>query len=99
MPSNQQIVILLQVRYNRYQYNLTLVNQLYQAKIAKVVSQRVLDTSTNGGCPQVEPSTIQNGIIKSVGNVTNFATWTNTLKSDKIIWVWERELLLLKMVK
>ena len=35
--------------------------------------------------PQVEPSTIQNGIIKSVGNVTNFATWTNTLKSDKII--------------
>ena len=59
--------------------NLTLENLFYQAKIAKVVSQRVLDTSTSKGCLQVELSTIQNGIIKGVGNVTNFATWTNTL--------------------
>ena len=59
--------------------NLTLVNPFYQAKITKVISQRVLDTGTSEGWPQVEPSTIQNGIIKSVGNVTNFATWTNTL--------------------
>ena len=64
--------------------NLTLVNPFYQAKIAKVVSQRVLDTSE--GSPQVELSTIQNGIIKGVGNVTNLATWINTLKSDKIIY-------------
>ena len=28
------------------------------------------DTGTSEGCPQVEPTTIQNGIIKSVGNVT-----------------------------
>jgi hypothetical protein len=64
--------------------NLTLVNPFYQAKIAKVVSQRVLDTSE--GFPQVELSTIQNGILKDVGNVTTLATWTNTLKSDKIIY-------------
>jgi hypothetical protein len=36
--------------------------------------------------PQVELSTIQNGIIKGVGNVTNLATWINGLKSDKIIY-------------
>jgi hypothetical protein len=52
--------------------NLTLENLFYQAKIAKVVSQRVLDTSTSKGCLQVELSTIQNGIIKGVGNVTTF---------------------------
>ena len=59
--------------------NLTLVNPFYQAKITKVISQRVLDNSTSKGLPQVEPSTIQNGIIRGVGNVTNLATWTNTL--------------------
>jgi hypothetical protein len=59
--------------------NLTLVNPFYQAKITKVISQRVLDTSTSKGLPQVELSTIQNGIIRGVGNVTNLATWTNTL--------------------
>jgi len=62
-----------------YTCALTTLYPFYQAKIAKVVSQRVLDISTSEGCPQVEPSTIQNGIIKSVGNVANFATWTNTL--------------------
>ena len=36
--------------------------------------------------PLVELSTIQNGIIEGVGNVTNLATWINTLKSDKIIY-------------
>ena len=66
--------------------NLTLVNPFYQAKITKVISQRVLDTSTSKGLPQVELSTIQNGIIRGVGNVTNLATWTNTLQSDKIIY-------------
>jgi len=59
--------------------NLTLVNPFYQAKITKVISQRVLDNSTSKGLPQVELSTIQNGIIRGVGNVTNLATWTNTL--------------------
>jgi hypothetical protein len=59
--------------------NLTLENLFYQAKIAKVVSQRVLDTSTSKGCLQVDLSTIQNVIIKGVGKVTTFATWTNTL--------------------
>jgi hypothetical protein len=79
MPSNQRIVIQLQVRYNRYQYEFNLSKSVLSSQITKVVSQRVLDTSTSEGCPQVEPSTIQNGIIKSVGTVTNFATWTNTL--------------------
>lgn len=64
--------------------NLTLVNLFYQAKIAKVVSQKVLDTSED--FPQVDLSTIQNGILKDVRNVTNLTTWTNTLKSDKIIY-------------
>ena len=59
--------------------NLTLVNPFYQAKITKVISQRVLDNSTSKGLPQVDLSTIQNGIIRGVGNVTNLATWTNTL--------------------
>ena len=59
--------------------NLTLVNPFYQAKITKVISQRVLDNSTSKGLPQVELSTIQNGIIRGVGNVTNLATWINTL--------------------
>ena len=59
--------------------NLTLVNPFYQAKITKVISQRVLDNGTSKGLPQVELSTIQNGIIRGVGNVTNLATWTNTL--------------------
>jgi hypothetical protein len=59
--------------------NLTLVNPFYQAKITKVISQRVLDTSTSKSLPLVELSTIQNGIIRGVGNVTNLATWTNTL--------------------
>jgi hypothetical protein len=59
--------------------NLTLVNPFYQAKITKVISHRVLDNSTSKGLPQVELSTIQNGIIRGVGNVTNLATWTNTL--------------------
>ena len=58
--------------------NLTLVNPFYQAKITKVISQRVLDNSTSKGLPQVELSTIQNGIIRGVGNVTNLATWTDT---------------------
>ena len=59
--------------------NLTLVNPFYQAKITKVISQRVLDNRTSKGLPQVELSTIQNGIIRGVGNVTNLATWTNNL--------------------
>jgi hypothetical protein len=59
--------------------NLTLVNPFYQAKITKVIGQRVLDNSTSKGLPQVELSTIQNGIMRGVGNVTNLATWTNTL--------------------
>ena len=72
-------MIQLQVRYNRYQYESNLSKSILSSQITKVVSQRVLDTSTSKGLPQVELSTIQNGIIKSVGNVTNFATWTNTL--------------------
>ena len=59
--------------------NITLVNPFYQAKITKVISQRVHDNSTSKGLPQVDLSTIQNGIIRGVGNVTNLATWTNTL--------------------
>jgi hypothetical protein len=79
MPNNQRIVIQLQVRYNRYQYESNLSKSILSSQITKVVSQRVLDTSTSKGLPQVELSKIQNGIIRGVGNVTNLATWINTL--------------------
>ena len=59
--------------------NLTLVNQFYQAKIAKVISQRVLDTRPSEGLSSGRAIYNPNGIIRSVGNVTNLATWTNTL--------------------
>ena len=66
--------------------NLTLENLFYQAKIAKVVSQRILDTRTSKSVPQVELSTFQIGIIKGVGNVTNLATWINIYKTAKIVY-------------
>ena len=37
------------------------------------------DTRPSEGYPQGRAIYNPNGIINSVGNVTNFATWTNTL--------------------
>ena len=40
------------------------------------------DTGPSEGYPRrVQPPPIQYGIINSVGNVTNFGTWTNTILS------------------
>jgi hypothetical protein len=64
--------------------NLTFANPFYEATSGKVISQRILGTSE--GSPQVELSTIQDATIQGVGNVTNLATWTNTLKPDKLIY-------------
>jgi hypothetical protein len=64
--------------------NLTLANPFYEATSGKVISQRILGTSE--GSPQVELSTIQDATMQGVGNVTNLATWTNTLKPDKLIY-------------
>ena len=64
--------------------NLTFANPFYEATSGKVISQRILGTSE--GSPQVELSTIQDATMQGVGNVTNLATWTNTLKPDKSIY-------------
>ena len=45
--------------------------------------ERIVRTG-NGIIPQIEMSSIENGTIKGVGNVTNIATWTNTFRSPTI---------------
>ena len=65
--------------------NLTLGNPFYEGTSARLLSQRVLGT-TSEGLPQIELSTIQDATIKGVGNVTNQATWINTYKTPKIVY-------------
>lgn len=64
--------------------NLTLGNPFYEGTSAKLLSQRVLGTTT-GGLPQIELTTIQDASIEGVGNVTNLATWINIYKTAKIV--------------
>ncbi|HEY7777104.1 MAG TPA: hypothetical protein VIA09_01065, partial [Nitrososphaeraceae archaeon] len=62
--------------------NLTLTNPFYKGTSAKLLSQKVLDTTSNG-LPQIELTTVQDATIEGVGNVTNLATWTITYKTPK----------------
>ena len=55
----------------------------YEAKVGKIMGQRIVSTG-NSITPQIEMSSIENGSIKGVGNVTNIETWTNTLRSPTI---------------
>jgi hypothetical protein len=55
----------------------------YVANVSKMIGQRVVSTG-NGVIPQIETSSIENGTIKGVGNVTNLQTWTDTLGSPRI---------------
>lgn len=55
----------------------------YDANVSKMIGQRVVSTG-NGITPQIETSSIENGTIKGVGNVTNLQTWTDTFTSPRI---------------
>ena len=63
----------------------------YESNVSKLIGQRVVSTA-NGFTPQIgyEYTTIENGTIKEVGNVTMLQTWTNAApeasKSPKIIY-------------
>lgn len=50
----------------------------YESNAGKLIGQRVVNTA-NGLTPQIgyEYTTIENGTIKGVGNVTMLQTWTN----------------------
>ena len=50
----------------------------YESNVGKLIGQRVVSTA-NGITPQIgyEYTTIENGTIKGVGNVTMLQTWTN----------------------
>ena len=66
-------------------------NPFYESNVGKLVGQRVVSTA-NGITPQIgyEYTTIENGTIKGVGNVTMLQTWTNAApeapRSPKIIY-------------
>lgn len=51
---------------------------LYESNAGKLIGQRIVNTA-NGITPQIgyEYTTIENGTIKGVGNVTMLQTWTN----------------------
>ena len=55
----------------------------YESNDNKLIGQRVVSTA-NGITPQMETTAIENGTIKGVGNVTNFYTWTDTVRSSFI---------------
>ena len=57
----------------------------YESKIGKIIGQRVVNTA-NGITPQIEYTSIENGTIKGVGNVTNLQTWTDTIRPPRIIY-------------
>ena len=57
----------------------------YESNASKLISQRVVSTA-NGVAPQMETTAIENGTIKGVGNVTNFYTWTDTVRSPRLIY-------------
>jgi hypothetical protein len=55
----------------------------YESNVGKLIGQRVVST-TNGITPQIEYTSIENGTIKGVGNVTNLQTWTATISPLRI---------------
>jgi hypothetical protein len=55
----------------------------YESNASKLIGQKVVSTA-NGIAPQMETTAIENGTIKGVGNVTNFYTWTDTVRSSFI---------------
>jgi hypothetical protein len=63
----------------------------YESNVGKLIGQRVVNTA-NGFTPQIgyEYTTIENGTIKGVGNVTMLQTWTNAApeasRSPRIIY-------------
>ncbi|MGA9171380.1 MAG: hypothetical protein WBZ20_14675 [Nitrososphaeraceae archaeon] len=57
----------------------------YESNVSKLIGQRVVSTA-NGITPQIEYTSIENGSIKGVGNVTNLQTWTDTSRSPRIIY-------------
>ena len=57
----------------------------YESKVGKLIGQRVVSTA-NGITPQIEYTSIENGTIKGVGNVTNLQTWTATISPPRIIY-------------
>jgi hypothetical protein len=69
----------------------TAASPFYESNVGKLIGQRVVSTA-NGNTPQIgyEYTTIENGTIKGVGNVTMLQTWTNAApeasKSPRIIY-------------
>ena len=57
----------------------------YESNVSKLIGQRVVSTA-NGITPQIEYTSIENGTIKGVGNVTNLQTWTDTTRSPSITY-------------
>ena len=57
----------------------------YESNTNKLIGQKVVSTA-NGIAPQMETTTIENGTIKGVGNVTNFYTWIDTVRSPRLIY-------------
>lgn len=57
----------------------------YESNVSKLIGQRVVSTA-NGITPQIEYTSIENGTIKGVGNVTNLQTWTATISPPRIIY-------------
>jgi len=63
----------------------------YESNFGKLIGQRIVNTA-NGFTPQIgyEYTTIENGTIKGVGNVTMLQTWTNAApeasRSPRIIY-------------
>lgn len=65
--------------------NLTLADPFYEGTSAKLLSQTVLGTTSNG-LPQIELTTVQDATMEGVGNVTNLGTWTITYKTTNIAY-------------
>src|SRR5437016_1534793 len=61
----------------------TATSPFYESNVSKLIGQRVVSTA-NGITPQIEYTSIENGTIKGVGNVTNLQTWTDTSRSPRI---------------
>ena len=57
----------------------------YESNANKLIGQKVVSTA-NGIAPQMETTTIENGTIKGVGNVTNFYTWIDTVRSSRLVY-------------
>ena len=57
----------------------------YESNASKLIGQKVVSTA-NGIAPQMETTAIENGTIKGVGNVTNFYTWIDTVRSPRLVY-------------